>query len=59
MNVNVSISGVASSTPARALDMVREAIATREQQLHDARATGMPTNSRQLSSAPLQSARGR
>jgi hypothetical protein len=59
MNVNVSISGVASSTPARALDMVREAIATREQQLHDARATGMPTNSRQPSSAPPQSARGR
>jgi hypothetical protein len=59
MNVNVSISGVASSNPARALDLAREAIAKREQQLHDARATGMPTNSRQLSSAPLQSARGR
>jgi hypothetical protein len=59
MNVNVSISGVAASAPARALDMVREAIATREQQLNDAHATRTITNSAQPSSAPPQSSRGR
>ncbi len=59
MNVNVSIAGVATSARVRALSLAREAIAKREQQLHDARATGMPTNSRQPSSAPPQPARGR
>jgi hypothetical protein len=59
MKVNVSISGVAASAPARALDLARQAIAAREQQLNDAHAIGTITNSAQPSSAPPQSSRGR
>jgi hypothetical protein len=59
MNVNVSISGVGKSGPRQALQLVREAVAVREQQLNDARAIATPTNSTQSPSAPPQSTRGR
>jgi hypothetical protein len=58
MNVNVGISGIGSSARMRALMLVRDAIAKREQQREGPRGTAAPSESVQLSTdAPSE--RGR
>jgi hypothetical protein len=58
MNVNVSIGGIGSSARMRALVLVREAIAKREQQRDGGRGRDVPANSVQLPPDAL-SERGR
>lgn len=59
MNVNVSIGGIATSSRLRALALVREAMAKREQQLNDARTAGTPNAGPDPASNESPTARGR
>jgi hypothetical protein len=58
MNVNVSIGGIATSSRLRALALVREAMAKREQQLNDASTADKPNTGADPSSES-PTARGR
>lgn len=59
MNVNVSIGGIATSSRLRALALVREAMAKREQQLSDARTANAPNTGPNPTSSVLPITRGR